>query len=187
MRAYVYITTLVILAFSVSCNNYKRNSRQNDIKRIVFATGGCFGTCPIQAIDMDSSLTIRYHGIRYTDSIGFYTGITSIEFWDSLNIKFEGMNYSKLDSSYEQSVDDLSTEIYIFYNDNKIKHIYGQSASLPDSVMSVYKWLMKSIEQMKFTKVKDSLSFPTIIEKPLPIPPPPKNIDIKYTPLKSSS
>lgn len=63
--------------------------------------------------------------------------------------------------------DDLSTEIYI-YGNGKVKHIKGQSASLPDSVMTVYRWLMQKIKHLKLHPSKDSLTFPTNTEKPLP-------------------
>lgn len=173
MTTYKLIITLSILTLFFSCdkNNHRR---QNEIKRVVFATGGCYGHCPIQAIELDSSLTVKYHGAKYTDRVGFYIGNITTDFWDTLNLKFENINFKQLDSSYEHSVDDLSTEIYIYYND-KVKHIHGQSASLPNSVMIVYQWLMTEIKQLKMQPTTDSLTFPTIVEKPLPIPPIPEN------------
>ena len=141
----------------------------------MFATGGCYGTCPIQAIDIDSTLAFKYHGIEYTDKKGFYTGVVTSDFWDTLNIKLESINYKKLDTAYNHSVDDLSTEIFIYYKDT-VKHIYGQSASLPDSVMTVYGWLLNSMRTFELKTTQDSLTFPTVIEKPLPPPPMPENI-----------
>lgn len=158
------IFTILTLLFSCSDNKAKR---KNEIKRVVFATGGCFGNCPIQAIDIESSLKVRYHGVQYTDSIGFFIGNITSGFWDTLNIKLENINYKQLDTSYQHSVDDLSTEIYI-YGNGKVKHIKGQSASLPDSVMTVYRWLMQKIKHLKLHPSKDSLTFPTNTEKPLP-------------------
>lgn len=160
------LTSLIILS---DCQHSAKQKRQNEINKIVFATGGCYGHCPIQVIETDSSLSVRYHGVKYTDKTGFYIGKVSSEFWDTLNIKFENVHYKQLDTFYMHSVDDLSTEIFIFYN-NKVKHIYGQSASLPDSLMKVYNWLIKSIKQLNLSQSNDSLRFETIIEKPLPIP-----------------
>lgn len=166
MITYKLILLFSILALLFSCNNDKVK-RKNEIKRVVFATGGCYGNCPIQAIDIDSSMKVRYHGVKHTDSVGFFIGNITSEFWDTLNIKLENVNYKQLDTTYEHSVDDLSTEIYIYYN-NKVKHINGQSASLPDSIMTVYQWLMQKIKHLKMHPIKDSLTFPTSIEKPLP-------------------
>lgn len=164
------IVTLTIFILFFGCDK-KVQRRQNEINRIVFATGGCPGTCPVQAIDIDSKLTVKYHGIQYTDTIGFYVGQYTNDLWDTLNLKFESINYRHLDSMYQHSADDQSTEIYIYYNDNQVKHVYGQELSLPDSVMTVYKWLMTSIKQTKLTQTKDSLIFPTRIQKPVtPLP-----------------
>ena len=159
--------SFTILTLFFSCDNNKTR-KQNEIQRVVFATGGCFGNCPVQVIDIDSSLIVKYHGIKYTDNTGYFIGNITAEFWDSLNIKLEKANYKQLDSSYEHSVDDLSTEIYIYYN-NKVKHIHGQSSSLPDSVMKVYQWLITEIKQFKMKQTEDSLNFPTIMEKPMPL------------------
>ena len=166
--AYRHIFTISILTLFIGCDN-NNNRQDNEINRIVFATGGCYGTCPIQSIDIDSTLTFKYHGVKYTDKKGFYTGVVTNGFWDTLNIKLESINYKQLDTAYDHSVDDLSTEIFIYYK-GKVKHIYGQSASLPDSVMSVYDWLLKSIRTLDLKTTQDSLIFPTIIEKPLPMP-----------------
>ena len=168
-----FIAAISFIVSVLSCRNGVVDKRPNEISRIVFATGGCYGACPIQVIDFDSSLTTKYHGVRYSDSIGFYRGNISSQFWDTVNMKMESINYKNLDSSYERSADDLSTEIFVYYKHNKIKHIFGQSSSLPDSVLVVYNWLLSSINQMKFEKTKDSLIFPTRVEKPLPPPPPP--------------
>lgn len=169
------IVIFSILTLFFSCDNNKHR-RQNEIKRVVFGTGGCYGNCPIQAFEIDSSLTIKYHGVKFTDSVGFFLGNITTAFWDTLNFKFEKINYKQLDSSYEHSVDDLSTEVFIYYS-NKIKHIHGQCESLPDSIMEVYQWLMTEIKYLKMQPTKDSFIFPTIVEKPLPMPPIPENFE----------
>lgn len=175
MKTALQIATLTVLASLMGCSDSSKEARKNEINRIVFATGGCYGRCPVQTIDIDSTLAFRYHGVKYADTTGFYVGTVTQEFWDSLNMKFESINYKQLDSSYEHSVDDLSTEVFIYYGD-KVKHIHGQSMSLPDSVMTVYRWLLKSMRHLELKTTTDSLVFPTIIEKPLPIPPMPDNV-----------
>jgi hypothetical protein len=159
------------LTLFIGCD-IKNHKRNNEINRIVFATGGCYGTCPIQSIDFDSNLTFKYHGVKYTDKKGYYIGTMTNGFWDTLNMKLESINYKQLDTVYNHSVDDLSTEIFIYYND-KVKHIYGQSSSLPDSVMTVYNWLLNSIRTLDSKPTQDSLTFSTTIQIILPPPPMP--------------
>ncbi|HRO74643.1 MAG TPA: DUF6438 domain-containing protein [Crocinitomicaceae bacterium] len=159
------ITTILIVILFIGCEQ-KNHERNNEITRIVFATGGCYGTCPIQAIDIDSTLNFNYHGVRYTRKKGFYTGVVTKGFWDTLNMKLENINFKELDTTYEYSVDGLSTEIFIYYN-NKVKHIHGEYSDLPDSVRIVYDWLLTSIGTFKFKPTQKRLTFPTIIQKPM--------------------
>jgi hypothetical protein len=174
------ITTIILFVTMFGCNANKESHRQNTINRIVFATNGCFGTCPIQTIDIDSSLNFKYHGIQHVDNKGFYLGKITKGFWDTLNIKFENIKYRQLDTSYEHTVDDLSTELYVYHNKNKVKYIRGQSISLPDNVREVYYWLLISIKHLKFQKTTDSLVFPIHVPRIEHITfPPNKNITNK--------
>jgi len=132
----ILIISLTLQIFA-SCNSYKtRERRKNQITKVCFATGGCYGNCPFLAVEIDSSLNYKFYGGKYADKPGYFTGKVSRGFWDTLNIKFERINYKQLDTSYEHSHDDLSTETVLYF-DKQRKHIYGQSESFPDSVRSV--------------------------------------------------
>ncbi len=166
------ITYLLIIITTISCKDrVDKSQRTNEINRIVFATGGCYGGCPVQALSIDSTLTVKYHGVKFTDQKGFFIGHVNQTFWDTLNIVLESINYTKLDTLYEHSADDLSTEIFIYYK-NKVKHIRGQSMSLPDSLMNAYNWIMTSQKAISLTKTNDSLEFETTIDKPVTFIPP---------------
>lgn len=172
---------ILTLCLASSCTDNKPMKRENSIKRIVFATGGCFGPCPVQVFDIDSSLSVKYEGIQNTDLKGFHRGLVTQEFWDSLNMKFETINYKQLDSAYDETIDDLITELMIYDKRNKIKYIYAQSLSLPDSVRNVYSWLSERLETIKLTKTQDSLTFPTYLDRP------PIRSIIKFLPPKVNS
>lgn len=163
------IIILIIIASTFSCN-YKRIKlqRPNEIYKIVFATGGCYGECPLQVFSIDSNLTIKYHGIKYTENKGFYIGTIDRYLFDTLNIKFENVNYKQLDSVYSGTVDDLSTELFIYYGD-KMKHITSPLNDLPDTVQALYNWLLTTQKKFVLTKTNDSLTFETKIEYGPPI------------------
>jgi hypothetical protein len=129
----------------ISCS-HRTERRQNEIHKIVFAAGGCYDYCPIQVIDIDSSLLVKYHGVKHTNKLGFYRGKVSNVFWDSLKTKLTRIDYQQLDSTYEYKVDDLSTEIYIYYGNNQVKHVYGDESLLPSNVRTVYSWIFQSIK-----------------------------------------
>jgi hypothetical protein len=100
---------------------------------------------------------------------GYYSGKITQSFWDTLNIKLEQIKYKQLDSSYENSVDDQSLEIFIHY-DNKVKHIKAQSASLPENVASVFYYIANSYKVIKPKSTKDTFKFESTTQGPLPIP-----------------
>ena len=165
------INLIIILALSIifSFCTKKAEKRNNEITRIVFATGGCYGHCPIQVIDMDSSLKFKYQGLEYSKYIGYYEGKINQELWDSLNIELERINYNQLDTIYSHSVDDLSTEIYI-YHKNGVKHIYAQSLSLPKNVENFYEWFLERIQKLEMKSTNNEFNFHTTTEKPIPEP-----------------
>jgi hypothetical protein len=151
--------------------------------RISFATGGCMGHCPYLAIAIDSSLNYYFEGVEYCDSLhtGFFIGKISQDFWDTLNMKFEQIDYMHLDSAYEHSADDLATEIFIYTKDKR-KRIIGQEMSLPENLLKVYGWLFNSYKTMRLSKVID-----TKIQNPVPPPPPPITLinQLRINPPKS--
>ena len=161
------IILLIIIATTFSCNDKSfKFQRQNEIYKIVFATGGCYGECPIQVFSIDSSLTVMYQGIKYTEHNGSYIGTIDRTLFDTLNIKFENVNFKQLDTTYSSTVDDLSTEMFIYYGD-KIKRITSPLCDLPDSVQVLYNWLLKTQNRFVLAKTKDSIKFETKIEKGL--------------------
>ena len=78
MRTLHYLYIFTILSF-LSCRSKTKELqiRNNEIKKISFATGGCYGHCPLLAIEIDSSLSFKFYGGEYTDKKGFYFEICS--------------------------------------------------------------------------------------------------------------
>ena len=167
---------LLTIAFLSSCD--KHNRRKNEITKIEIATGGCFGPCQSTIVSIDSSLNYKYFGGETYFTLppdsknngklkGYYSARISPGFWDTLNIKLETINYKKLDTSYQHSVDDQSLEVFIHYND-KTKHIKAQSASLPESVAQVFYYLINSYKSIKPKPTKDVFRFESETQKPIP-------------------
>ena len=162
----IYI--ILFIALFLSCNN-ENKFQEDEISKIVFATNGNEGKFPTEVIEINSSMNIKYHGIKFTEKSGFFKGIGNEKFWDTLNKKFKKVNYNKLDTLYSNGkIDDgLYTEIFI-YSKNKKKHISGSFEALPYELKEVYKWLMLS-HNFKLIHTSDSLKFETQTEKPLKI------------------
>jgi len=189
-----YIIFLLTIALLSSCDRHDR--RKNEITKIEIATGGCFGPCQSTIVSIDSSLNYKYFGGETYFPLppdaknngklkGYYFAKISPGFWDTLNIKFDEINYKKLDTSYQHSVDDQSLEVFIHYN-NKIKHIKAQSASLPDSVAHMFYYVINSYKSIKPKPTKDTFNFESEKQRLIPMPdvrkvkfPPPSKNSLK--------
>jgi hypothetical protein len=89
----------------------------------------------------------------------------SPELWDSINTKFEKVDFKHLDTTYQFSVDDLVTQTIIFYSNTR-KIVNAQSASLPGAVDSLLTWLMYSYREVRLVKSKSSLTFYSTLQYP---------------------
>lgn len=164
--------SIIIALFSICLLSCTKEEKDNKIHKIVFASGGCYGTCPVEVIEIDSSLTYRYHGERHTEIKGYYTGKITQELWDSINIKFEAANFRSLDTLYDQSIDDMATSTKIYYDNNKVKFIKAQESSLPKNASEVYNFISETKRKVKLTPATTiegfdlTILFTTI--KPLP-------------------
>ena len=170
-RTIIFLLTFYLL---LSCKNIEK--RNNEINKISLTTGLCYGTCPIQTVEIDSSLTVKYHGMDYAKHKGYYIGKITPKVWDSINSRFEKIKFKELDSVYSHSVDDPPVYLKI-YHKNKIKRVRAQSASLPEEVEKTYLWLIDVAESVKLNKTNDTLNFEKEglnLMYPLLPPPPPK-------------
>lgn len=169
----VHNLILLIVILASSCQRQER--RYNEISSVELATGDCFGPCQYTATSIDSSLKFNFFGGPFSPGRtrkvvkGNYTGRISSAFWDSLNKKLEHIHYKLLDTSYQQSVDDQSLELIVYYH-NKIKHVKAQSASLPDSVREVFDWIANSYKSVKLEPGTRPFQYHTKAQIPFKIP-----------------
>lgn len=170
----MFFTTLIFLA---ACD--KQSRRNNEITKIEIATTGCFGFCQPTVVSIDSSLTYRFWGekipfISSSDSgknkklIGYYSAKISQAYWDTLNMKLENINYKRLDTMYNHTVDDESLEVFIHYG-HEVKRIRAQSGSLPNGVGEAFYYIIKSYKVVKPAPTKDTFIFESKL-KPFPGP-----------------
>ena len=155
---------------------------KDQIKSIEIATDGCLAGCPVIAIRIDSSLTLKYHGGFNAVPKGFYSGVVTQGFWDTLNVKLKQINFKKLDTAQYYSIDGEVAEA-IFYWDSHKRHIFKSIYENPDSVSSVLIWIINSYKHIDPHKLKDSVKFettyqnmqpPILIEDHVLFPPPKK-------------
>jgi len=162
-----YLLLFLAVASLSACHNSSK--RKDEITKIEIATGGCFGPCQSTVVSIDSSLTYKYFGggvpmvFRLDTSVksnlkGYYSSRISRAFWDTLKTKLEDINFRQLDTSYQNSIDDQSLEIFIHYG-NKLKYIEARSASLPDDARDVFYYIIKSYKTIKPKPTRDTFIF----------------------------
>ena len=161
--------TIIALALIIfmACN--KPIPRKNEITKIDIATSGCFGSCPSIAISIDSSLNYKYYGGRYASLRGYYLGRVTNEFWDSLNIKLENINYKRMDTNYSVAADAPESELIIHYG-GQIRHIQTMVFGHPDSIVNVLNWLNYSYKHVKLYRSTDKIKFETTAQNEPPKP-----------------
>jgi hypothetical protein len=173
MKALFFCIILVVTINACNEGRQKISKRNNEIQKVSFATGGCYGTCPFLAIEIDSTLTYKFFGGRYADKEGYYTGAVTQIFWDSLNIRLGKVNFKHLDTLYKSTFDDMSIECYLNFGQTR-KSIGGQEMSMPDSLREVFYWIMNSYKNLNLSKV-DTLIFDTKIQFGPGLMPPPRS------------
>ncbi|MFD1256138.1 DUF6438 domain-containing protein [Mucilaginibacter terrae] len=150
----------------------KEAKHANTISRIEIAAGYCYGECPVSVLVVDSSLNMSYYGGKYSSKKGYYSGNISMSTWDTLKVQLQQIFYNKLDTVYNNTVDDQSIEIFID-DSTGVKHIKAQSESLPPKVKTVFYNMLSSYKQAKLKPVNNFIRFRTTIQN-LPISVKPK-------------
>jgi hypothetical protein len=161
----------LFLLIIISCREHPSKIRSNKITKMCFATGGCFGTCPFLAIEIDSNLNYKFYGSKYAKLQGYYLGKISQGLWDTINMKFEFLQYRSLDTNVS-SVDDMSFQSIIHFG-KYIKKIEHKELELPKDVRENFIWLMNSYKNLDLIKQTDTILFETEIQNGPPRIPPP--------------
>jgi hypothetical protein len=171
-----YFLLFIPIISILACN--KSSKSEGEISKIEIVTGRCFGPCQSTVVSIDSTLAYKYYGggvsmVFRNDTSnkrklkGYYSAKISQAYWDELKTKFEDIDYKQLDTSYQNSIDDQSLEVFIHYG-NKLKHITARSASLPEDAAKVFYYVINSYKTIKPKPSRDTFSFELGAKRPGP-------------------
>lgn len=155
MKSIIFISILLLLT---GCS--KPNNRNNEITSIEFARSGAWSDFGV-SISMDSSLNYRYWGDYKSAKQKYFVGKISKGFWDTLNIKLEGIKFKTVASETGPGCMDCEYYELIIHWKNKIKRIQRAGDLPDDSVVRVFKWLGNNQNIPLLREVKDSIKFET--------------------------
>ncbi|MDX5404611.1 MAG: DUF6438 domain-containing protein [Bacteroidota bacterium] len=116
----------LLIILGAGCASKKEMTLSRDGEWTYFMRrNGCYGTCPIYEVEIDSDGSMRYVGERFVDPLGNATGSVSEADMDSLVMTLNALNYQALEDEYTCSASDLPiTEFVLVKNGEKKKVIY---------------------------------------------------------------
>jgi hypothetical protein len=71
------------------------------ITNIQMQRGGCFGSCPVYEVNIDSTGAVSFDGTKYIKAPGHHGGSVTPSEVDTLTSEIERINFFKLRDSYE--------------------------------------------------------------------------------------
>lgn len=166
MKRTVTVTLLSMLL--LSCGKKTEVANDNSIYRVVFAQAPSYVPVnPAEAFSIDSSLSIKYHGVKNVPRIGHFQSTVSKELWNEINSRFSILLNTPSDSCWSTS--DLQILELIVYTKNGVRHYRGERNCLPDSVMHLCTWI-QSVAENTLMAESDEFEIETRTEDPLPLP-----------------
>jgi hypothetical protein len=123
---------------------------QPTFDKIVLSTSGCYGTCPIVNIVVNSNGDIVYFGERYATKIGFFSGNIPKELYQRLQDNYRKANIKDIEKHYSEGGTDSEMVTVTFVQGNKIyKTIQDYSNGGPNEFVWAnipFRYLYQSID-----------------------------------------
>lgn len=158
------LSVFLLLSILYSCVHSPEVEKQNVIYKITLASQEYMGNGPFRAIEIDSTLILKYFGGHNSDHVGFYYGKISQVTWDTIQSKIEKIGSNPLDTSFKRIVDDREIEM-IIHSQTGVKHITAFQSTLPKSIVIEFDEILNLYKQIKLSKTDDSLKFETVVQE----------------------
>lgn len=138
--------------------------KKRSITKIAFASGYCHGECPLQAFEVDSSLSCKYYGGEWASKKGYYNGTVKQEFWDTLVNQISVLPDTVF-KEWQGCYDFQDMEIIVHFG-NKKKMVSGIEGCIPKSVEKVISGLYWAHKYADLISQKDTILFETSLQYP---------------------
>jgi hypothetical protein len=131
-----------------------------EFDQISLSTSGCYGSCPIINIIIDSNGYVLFYGEMYVSKIGFYEGQISKDKFNAIEKEFRKAKILDLKKEYSASWTDDETITTTFLKQGEIKKSiedYGRTG--PDELVWAYTSLRYLFQDIALEKI-DSTKIP---------------------------
>lgn len=133
-------------------------SGKSGIDRIIISSSGCFGTCPVESLSVDSNGNILFMGDDYAVKEGFYTSHVSANRFKKILAGFEKADFENLnDSYYANHTDDETITITFVRNDSIIKTIEDYGHKAPAEFIWAYTHLRHISQRLNLKKKNEDV------------------------------
>ena len=160
---------------------------------VYFASTGCFGTCPIMYLEIDSSLQVKFYGESYTPVTGGYSGAIARYQYNHILDRIRNIPLNSLQPFYKASGSDAQIRgIAIVNGDSVIKTASYGSYREPLELDLLYNQLEylfdpthlhadSTVTRQYFAKHLKNVSVYNFISPPPPPPPLSRKIRLHAT------
>jgi hypothetical protein len=129
-----------------------------NFNEIALSSSGCFGTCPIMNIVVDSTGSVIFYGERYLDKLGFFEGKISIETFNKIKGEFKNASIEKLEQNYSVNwTDDQTISTTFVLNNEFVNSIQDYGEAGPAELVWAYaslRYLFESLELKRLDSTK---------------------------------
>lgn len=127
-----------------------RKSKVDKIKELNFSTTGCFGSCPVFEIKLDSKRNLLYNGKRFTNHSGLKKFKLNQTNYDNLIGLIEYSELKKLKDFYSVNwSDDQTGKLKVIYENGDSKEIQDYGLQGTTNLKAIYKKLFDINKNMK--------------------------------------
>lgn len=149
MKLFNLIALLLLLG---SCA-LKKPEEKNNIQKVQFSAGACFGTCPIFNMVIQENGNAEFDAKNFNDVEGKFKTVIQKPQLDSL---FKLINQAKITSlkdHYDAEITCQPTyDLVVVFRDGKTKHISDYGPSGPDELGKIYSMLFSLRETQDWQK-----------------------------------
>lgn len=157
----------------------RRITSNNNInfKRLAFYSTACYGTCPVQYLELDSNGNILYHGESYTEKPGLFSGKISSETKKTLTMKIQNVYWNQLKPEYYDEVMHSPSESVLIQDEKNTYQVFvwGTKEEPVELKILLHKLreLHKEVHLIPDSTITNRYDFKEFEQKRYPPPPPP--------------
>jgi hypothetical protein len=135
-----------------SGDNNPSKEGKHEITEIGIERGPCYGRCPVYTLIIKSDVTFRYHGEKWVDRKGDFTGKIEKEKWAKLTEAAASCKFMSLERSYTTLQTDSPTVFTMIVMDGQRKTISDYAGAGPDKLGEFEKTISDSIANAEWDK-----------------------------------